>query len=178
MCDPDYLPRRAANQSNETRKKDDAALSLHVGEKSKKRSVLLQTVTVWAEGKNKRKLARILFDSGSQRSFITEELSRGLRCKLLGTEVLTVGVFGGKTSEQTYRRVKVVLRNQHNGKTHEIDALETRSICEQELPRPAEDILANMKELGLTMGDDVSGLEDSGVGILLGSEHYWGCVTG
>ncbi|XP_042145699.1 uncharacterized protein LOC121835512 [Ixodes scapularis] len=178
MCDPDYLPGRAASGSDETRKKNKTPLNLHVSEKGNKPAVLLQTVTAWVESKNRRKLARILFDSGSQRSFITEELSRGLGCKLLGTEVLTVGVFGGKTSEQTYRRVQVVLSNRLTGQTYEIDALETRSICEQELPGPDEDILVNMEELGLTVGDDLNGLECNGVGILLGSEHYWGCVTG
>ncbi|XP_042142954.1 uncharacterized protein LOC120837386 [Ixodes scapularis] len=178
MCDPDYFPGRAASGSDETRKKDKTPLNLHVSEKGNKPAVLLQTVTAWVESKNRRKLARILFDSGSQRSFIIEELSRGLGCKLLGTEVLTVGVFGGKTSEQTYRRVQVILSNRLTGQTYEIDALETRSICEQELPGPDEDILVNMEELGLTVGDDLNGLECNGVGILLGSEHYWGCVTG
>ncbi|XP_040077258.1 uncharacterized protein LOC120849166 [Ixodes scapularis] len=178
MCDPDYLPGRAASGLDETRKKDRTPLNLHVSEKGNKPAVLLQTVTAWVESKNRRKLARILFDSGSQRSFITEELSRGLGCKLLGTEVLTVGVFGGKTSEQTYRRVQVVLSNRLTGQTYEIDALETRSICEQELPGSDEDIMVNMEELGLTVGDDLNGLECNGVGILLGSEHYWGCVTG
>ncbi|XP_040070543.1 uncharacterized protein LOC120843291 [Ixodes scapularis] len=177
MCDPDYAPRRSADGLNAQQKKDEAPVSLHVNDENKA-TVLLKTVTAWVEGKNRKKRARILFDSGSQRSFITEELSRSLDCKLLGTEILTVGVFGGKKRERTYRRVQVILRNQHSGQKHMIDALETHSISEQELPSPEKDVIEKMEELGLTSGDDLNGLDCGGVAILLGSEHYWECITG
>ncbi|XP_040064349.1 uncharacterized protein LOC120838474 [Ixodes scapularis] len=177
MCDPDYTPRRSADRSNAQQKKDEASVSLHVNEENTP-TVLLQTVTASVEGKNRKKRARILFDSGSQRSFITEELSRSLGFKLLGTEILTVGVFGGKNRERTYRRVRVILRNQHNGKKYKIDALNTHSISEQELPSPEEDVIGKMEELGFKSGDDLNGLDCGGVVILLGSEHYWECVTG
>lgn len=130
------------------------------------------------EGKNRKKRARILFDSGSQRSFITEELSKSLGCKLLRTEILTVGVFGGKKKERTYRRVQVILRNQNSGNKYQIDALETHSITEQELPSPEQDVIEKMEELGLTSGEDLNGLDGGDVAILLGSEHYWECITG
>ncbi|XP_040064897.1 uncharacterized protein LOC120838860 [Ixodes scapularis] len=177
MCDPDYTRRRSADGFNAQQKKDEAPVSLHVNEENKP-AVLLQTVTAVVEGKNRKKRARIPFDSGSQRSFITKELSRSFGCKLLGTEILTVGVFGGKNRERTYRRVQVILRNQHSGKEYKIDALETHSISEQELPGPEKDVIGKMEELGLTSGDDVNGLDCGGVAILLGSEHYWECITG
>lgn len=130
------------------------------------------------ETRKNRKLARIVFDSGSQRSFITEEQSKSLNCRLLGSGILTVGVFGGGTSERTFRRVQVNLHDQRNRRLYEIDALETPTICEQDLPSPDESILATLEELGCPVGDDVTGLEHYGVDILLGSDPYWECVTG
>lgn len=53
-----------------------------------------------------------------------------------------------------------------------MDALETRSISEQAFPIPDKDNLEDMKELRLTVGDDLNGLDCSRVGNLLGSGHY------
>ncbi|XP_042148820.1 uncharacterized protein LOC121837293 [Ixodes scapularis] len=178
MCDPNYAPGKTSTRSNETEPKEPAPVAMHVRGRNSKPAVLLQTVTAWAEGTNRRKLARIIFDSGSQRSFITEELSQRLDCKLLGTEILTIGVFGGESTEHTFRRVQVTLRDQHYNKEYDIDALETPTICEQDLPSPDEAIVATLEELGCPVGDNMTGLEQRGVDILLGSDHYWGCITG
>lgn len=97
-----------------------------------------------------------MFDSGSQRSFITEELSKRLNCRLLETEVVTVGVFGGDTSERTFCRVQVNLQDQRSRRLYEIDDLETTTISEQDLPSPDESILATLEELGCLVGDDVT----------------------
>ncbi|XP_042148749.1 uncharacterized protein LOC121837236 [Ixodes scapularis] len=142
---------------------------MHVRGWNSRPAVLLQTVTACADGTNGTKLARIIFDSGSQRSFITEELSQRLDCKLLGTEILTIGVFGGESTEHTFRRVQVTLRDQLYNKRYDIDALETPTVCEQDLPSPDEAIVKTLEELGCPVGDNMTGL---------GSDHCWGCITG
>ncbi|XP_077548532.1 uncharacterized protein LOC144161808 [Haemaphysalis longicornis] len=134
--------------------------------------------TAWVESGRQMKLARLMFDSGSQRTFITEKLSRELNCKLLGTEILAVGVFGGESKERTFRRVLVTLRSRLNDKKIEIDALETPKICEHDLPSPDESILIKLDEIGLSVGDDLSGQSDRDVDLLLGSDHYWTAMTG
>ncbi|XP_040079423.1 uncharacterized protein LOC120850811 [Ixodes scapularis] len=178
MCNPNHAPGKTSTRLNETKPKEPAPVAMHVRGRNSKPAVLLQTLTAWAESTNKRKLARIIFDSGSQRSFITEELSQRLDCKLLGTEILTIGVFGGESTERTFRRVQVTLRDQLYNKRYDIDALETPIICELDLPSPDEAIVATLEELGCPVGDNMAGLEEGGVDILLGSDHYWGCTTG
>ncbi|XP_040073040.1 uncharacterized protein LOC120845273 [Ixodes scapularis] len=130
MCDPNYAPGKTSTRSNETEPKEPAPVAMHVHGRNSNPAVLLQTVTTWAEGTNRRKLAHIIFDSGSQRSFITEELSQRLDCKLLGTEILTIGVFRGESTERTFRRVQVTLRDQLYNKRYDIDALDTPTICD------------------------------------------------
>lgn len=77
MCDPDYVLERLF-AVNKTESEDKTPVSLQVNGKNSKpavSAVFLQTVTAWNEDKNKGRLSRILFDSSSQRCFITEELS-------------------------------------------------------------------------------------------------------
>ncbi|XP_077553123.1 uncharacterized protein LOC144167838 [Haemaphysalis longicornis] len=95
-----------------------------------------------------------------------------------GTEILAVGVFGGESKERTFRRVLVTLRSRLNDKKIEIDALETPKICEHDLPSPDESILIKLDEIGLSVGDDLSGQSDRDVDLLLGSDHYWTAMTG
>lgn len=135
MCDPDYVLERLF-AVNKTESEDKTPVSLQINGKNCKPAVFLQTVTAWAENKNKRRLSRILFDSSSQRSFITEELSQRLGCKQLGMEILTFGVFRGESTERMFRRVQLTLRDQRYYKKYEIDMLETPTICEQNLPSP------------------------------------------
>lgn len=51
-----------------------------------KNAVMLQTAQVWVDGRDWKRLARCLFDGGSQRSFVTEQLSRELRLEVIGEE--------------------------------------------------------------------------------------------
>lgn len=48
---------------------------------------------------------RIFFDGGSQKYFITEELAQKLGRRYLGSERLTIGVFGSDEEERDFRRV-------------------------------------------------------------------------
>lgn len=63
--------------------------------KGNKRTVFLQMAEVGATGEKGSASTTIFFDGCSQRSFITEELSQKLGCRFLGSEKLTIGVFGG-----------------------------------------------------------------------------------
>lgn len=61
-------------------------MSLHASEADiigTTQTVLMPTVTAWNKGTKTKKVSWILFDSGSKRTFITEECSRKLGCRLL-----------------------------------------------------------------------------------------------
>ena len=67
-----------------------------------KNSVLLQTAAVSVSGfDNKRKVSnvRLLFDSGSQRSYISEDLRKKLNFRTLRMENIAINTFGNKESK-------------------------------------------------------------------------------
>ncbi|XP_028394457.1 uncharacterized protein LOC114518650 [Dendronephthya gigantea] len=67
-------------------------------------SVALQTAQAMLVGQ-KTAQARVLFDSGSQRSFVTTKWARELGCKMLRRELLSVGAFGQRALKTKVREV-------------------------------------------------------------------------
>lgn len=66
---------------------------------------------------------------GSQRSFVTEELSRKLKATVLAKEQLTISGFGNMSVlRRYYRRVLVTLRSQYDSNALEIQAIEAPEI--------------------------------------------------
>ncbi|XP_077553403.1 uncharacterized protein LOC144168258 [Haemaphysalis longicornis] len=101
-------------------------------------AVLLQTARVWVDGRDRKRLARCLLDGGSQRSFVTEGLSRELKLEVVGEEEVTIYPFGGtqNVTKKKRRVVRVWLRSQYSRKEHSVDALEIEDICSDHLALP------------------------------------------
>lgn len=78
---------------------------------------------------------------GSQPSFLNTEPSRKLGCEFKGNEVLTVGVFGGKETNETLRRVWVHLLDRTGERALSVEALKVKSILNQKIPVPNKMIL-------------------------------------
>ena len=66
---------------------------------SSAQQVLMQFATAEIVNSNISSQARILFDTGSQRSFITNELSSKLKLSPIGHEEISVAGFGAKKSQ-------------------------------------------------------------------------------
>ncbi|XP_070380720.1 uncharacterized protein [Dermacentor albipictus] len=172
MCDPTWKPpeNKATELHSWTKKKSE-----------KVRTVLLQTAQVWAEAR-RRALTRLLFDGGSQRSFVTKRLSGELQLEVVGEEDITIYPFGGAGNiiKEKRRRVKIWLRSQYDRKEHSIEALEIPEICSDRLHVP-EDILkevqADMDELA-DMTVAPAHLMGGGIDILIGADYYWTLVCG
>lgn len=64
---------------------------------------ILKTATAKVTSGKTVMTTNILFDEGSQRSFITEELAENLNLKYKGTETLTIAAFGGKEMMRTLK---------------------------------------------------------------------------
>lgn len=173
MCNPAWKP--AANTATELH-------SATGSKEDKTTTVLLQTAQIWAKGTQRKLLTRALFDGGSQRTFVTEELSRQLNLEVLGEEDITIFPFGGADSamKKKRRRVRLWLRSQYDRKEHCLEALEIPEICSDELLVPER----VMKEVKMKVADlaDVTlppaQLEQNGIGILIGADYYWSLVTG
>ena len=142
-----------------------------------KGKVLLQTAKAQAyndDGSTSVKV-RILFDNGSQRTYITNNLQRILGLTPKKSESIQLNTFGdNKFRKQTCNNVQLVLENS-SGEKIDLTALSVPVICSP-LP-PAIDVDYPHLE-GLELADPLDEDNESRIDILIGSDFYWNIVTG
>ena len=141
-----------------------------------KGKVMLQTATAIATNEDGSKSARvkILFDSGSQRSYITNSLKSKLNIKPKKTETLHLNTFG----ERSYRKQKcevlpLFLRSNKNEDIM-ISALSFPVICSLLSTKIEVDQYPHLQGLQLADSSDSNECID----VLIGSDHYWDIVRG
>ena len=140
-------------------------------------SVILQTATVIARGADGKGIpVRVLFDSGSQRSYVAESLKKRLGLQPIRTQTLNVTTFGDKSfRKQKCDVVKISLQREGGGGKAVISAFSFPTICSK-LPLPVKiDQFAKLKSLDLA---DAPENINRPIEILVGSDEYWGIVTG
>ena len=139
---------------------------------------MLQTATAIATNEDGCKSVRvkILFDNGSQRSYITKikSLKSKLNIKPKKTEVLHLNTFG----ERSYRKQKcevlpLFLRSNENEDIM-ISALRFPVICSPLSTRIEVDQYPHLRGLQLADSSDSNECID----VLIGSDHYWDIVKG
>ena len=143
--------------------------------------MLLQTATALAskEDGTKTTRARILFDNGSHRSYVTQQLKLRLNLKSYKTETLHLNTFG----EQKYRKqrcevVKIRINKPGFSENDEvqISALSFPVICSA---IPSKVDVSKFPHLeSLELADDFDNGNDDSIDILIGSDHYWNIVQG
>ena len=142
-----------------------------------KHRVLLQTATAIAtndEG-TKSTTIRLLFDNGSQRSYITDSLRSRLQLKSLKTEKLNLNTFGeSKFKKQSCDVVNLQLRKSEHDDPITISALIFPVICS---PLPAKVCTSYAHLDGLELTDEPCS-SGSSIDLLTGSDYYWNFVTG
>ena len=124
-----------------------------------KGTVLLQTASAIARNEDSTKSTRvkILFDNGSQRSYVTDNLKSRLGLKSTKKEMLHLSTFGAKTFRKQKCDVLTLFLEDVNEETSKVCVLSFPTICS---PLP----LANY-----------SNSEDS-IDVLIGSDYYWDFV--
>ena len=141
-----------------------------------KGSVLLQTATAVAtnEDLSKSTTVRILFDNGSQRSYVTDNLKSKLGLKSTSTETLRLNTFG-ETAYRNQRCQVVTLPLRNNNEYVEISALNFPVICSPLPKRVDVTKYPHLQDLELA---DRSEVGQDAIDVLIGSDHYWDIVTG
>ena len=143
-----------------------------------KATILLQTartVVTNSEGTKSAKV-RILFDSGSQRSYVSNSLKSRLNLKPIKHETLNLNTFGNnKFRKQNCDLVELYLQEKNGGKI-KIRALSFPVICSS-LPSRV-----NVEEIpqldGLELADDLQYGDDESIDVLIGVDFYWKIVLG
>ncbi|XP_037503466.1 uncharacterized protein LOC119378375 [Rhipicephalus sanguineus] len=145
-------------------------------------AVLLQTGRVWIECGSQKRLVRILLDSGSQRTFIRADVSKDLRCPVIGTEELSLVTFGHSKPRDVMRsrRVALTLRGQRRDIAVTAEALEVPEVCAVTSPPLSTDILQLLCDKNYDAADNFhpDTWHPQEVSVLLGSDVYWKVATG
>ncbi|KAJ8974193.1 hypothetical protein NQ317_007577 [Molorchus minor] len=140
--------------------------------------VILQTLKVFVYGQdNKGRSARVLIDTGSQRSYITENLAKEMKYPSTG-EVKTVhALFGGDhTAVVTHNLYKLRIRDFNGVYAYacNFDVLDQPVICGAVLPAAKGDWMEELNHKNIQLSDDQAGI----VEILIGADIAGKLFTG
>ena len=130
--------------------------------------------TVSAEGTYVE--ANILFDEGSQRSFITKSLADCLTLQPHGTEELSISTFGTRTSHVNKLDVATIYLHTISGQPIPLTVLIVPTIAAP-LQNRSKKPLTNFPHLkGLHLAHPVTSTEQFVINLLIGADHYWDVV--
>ena len=144
--------------------------------------ILLQTAkaAIYRSGQPKEMfLARLILDSGSQRSHVTTRVRDKLRLPSEGKQTISVKTFG--STEENTQSVDVVhlCINTEHGDDMQLSAFVVPLICDPLQSQSIEYASVTHAHLkGLKLADYSTDKDDIMVDILVGSDQYWQLVSG
>lgn len=138
---------------------------------------LLQTLIVSIVTDRTTRLARVLLDSGSQRSYIVDHIPRELDLKCLGQETLSHNLFGGsELREQEHMVYEIRLRSLDKKFECTVPLLNQKKICNFVPRLKTQKIFPQLKNANITLTDQGHDVPD--VEILLGADTISKLWTG
>ena len=149
---------------------------------SSKVPVLLQTARVDVLNPDNSSVSmsvRILFDSGSQRSYITEKLKESLSLTPCSSETMLMNTFGSDKGSKQSCDVVAVSLSLRGGGVLKLYFLSVPQICEPLSNQPLSYVSEHHRHLSeLDLADYCCTTEPLEVDMLIGLDHYWKLVTG
>ena len=153
-----------------------ASLSCNSGDD---RCVVLPTASVLVQGRAGPVPATLLFDTGSDRSYVSEALMKrvGGTARWLGTESVTYAAFGGgrSTCDRNVWQMSVCGSNVSHPTSCDVTAVEVPVICSP-LQRPRIPREALVTFAGVELADSYDADRMLSVDILVGLDQYWRLV--
>ena len=163
-------------QQTEKKPEKESAEAVVTATSRERKDVLLQTANTYAfgEDRDKKVEVNILFDSGSQKSYVTDELKRKLSLKVQKTEALHLNTFGSEHySKKSCDKVSV---NREVGDTViPISALSMPQLCSPLSSRV--DVRSYPHLQGLSLADTAAS-SDKPISVVIGVDHYYDIVEG
>ena len=184
LCERNSRSSKDAQQAQEKSLETKEVSNLHV---NSAKSILLQTaqaIIYSPVNPQRRIVVRLIFDSGSQRSYVSERVRRYLDLPVIAKEQITIKTFGnsdGKTEILESVRIGIQdnWRENSQKKSLEIDTLAVPFIC---TPLVGQDIETTRDEFprlaGLQLADDAKAETRSEVDILIGCDSSAKFFTG
>lgn len=155
--------------------------TFHVGSHD---SILLQTAQALIGNRETNEdgmRARVIFDSGSQKSYITQRARDQLNLPTISTDSLLIKTFGtdvnGHSTE--YDKVRVVIKNVNKWSSREIEAFVVPTICAPIGNQEINTAKIHFKHLAeIELADCNHGNEDLPIDVLIGADFMWSFFTG
>ncbi|XP_074657117.1 uncharacterized protein LOC141910285 [Tubulanus polymorphus] len=171
---------QSSPRENQTPSPDQSAGEKAISGATSSRKVLLQTVQAIMQGDDGPVKVRILFDTGSQKSYITKRLADRLHLQVLGNHRMNIQVFGSDTDGQfeEYPIVESRLLDT-NGTAMTFPLVVVPVIC---TGLSVYD-LSNCKKMfphlrGVHFSEFYYKDGSVDVDILIGADYYWSVMTG
>ena len=146
------------------------------------RAILLQTAKAVAfnpSDPHVTQLVRIVLDTGSQRSYITDGVRKNLSLAPEGEQCMSIMTFGSNVEKSQVCTVVKVGLKLRDGETQELTLFAVPMICEPLASQPTAFCQNNYEHLsGLDLADPSDGNSRLEVDILIGSDQYWNIITG
>ena len=152
--------------------------NVHESSPKIKANVFLQTADVIVENplNSKQVKVKVLFDSGSQRTYVSDRIKNFLNITPERSENVNISTFGNTNSDiKTVDIVKLNLLTQSNEKLT-VHAMSYPYICAPLKHQPL-DLVKNAFENFKNINFADSGVGDE-IDLLIGSDYYWGLVSG
>ena len=144
--------------------------------------VLLQTAQVMVfnpDDPQCSKRVRVVFDSGSQRSYVTERLQMELALQTKGEQSMSIATFGSRGEKSRVFKFVDVRMALRDGRTRDLTVFVVPIICEPLMCQPITLCRDNYKHLaGLPLADASDGSDALEVDVLIGCDYYWSFITG
>ena len=173
ICEPN---RDQTHQPKQKPDKQENSKDIKTLSTTTNRNVSLQTAMVVAYGHMNTCQARILVDTGSQKTFVTQQLKRKLKLEPIKRETLDINTFG--TTESTTKAYDVVsLSLKAENEKLAITALVTPTICPP-LSNNTQTTNLPTEFRNLKIADPVKETDEQPVDILIGNDNYVQIITG
>ncbi|XP_077531316.1 uncharacterized protein LOC144143434 [Haemaphysalis longicornis] len=189
MCDPNFQARRSEKLdmkvSAATRPvKENGAPSTAVTSCQLDEDMHLQTFRCWIVGTNETSYVRGIFDGGSQRTFVKEDLVARLGLKVVRETRIAVNTFESDATSPVGKCnvAQHCIRSQFDGSEYTIEAIAMPTICHDIPATDMESVFADqLRRQSYGLADQLTvprGCAEKGINLLIGSDQLWKFVSG
>ncbi|XP_043484942.1 uncharacterized protein LOC122512885 [Leptopilina heterotoma] len=139
--------------------------------------IYLQTLCVKMVNGSRECVVRVLIDSGSQRSYLAQEVARKLNYTPIQTRQVSHSLFGGTRSEpQSHKVFLVRVKNLRDNYTCDIEAMDQKIICDDIARIKPAEWVQELRDKGVHLSDIGEGKRP--VDLLIGADVAGKLLTG
>ena len=150
-----------------------SSVSMHLVSAQRSPEVLLQTAKVPIAIGKRTRLVKVLFDGGSERSFVSSALARSAKLPISHSERMRLTGFGGISGKISEKIVRDVSLLGSNGDRIQFQAIEVPVICAP-FRKVGAPLVNSLPEFhGISFADGFQYDEEFEPDILIGASDYW-----